>query len=620
MNKVFWSCLVGWASLAMSCGRQQGHRLQDVKVLTNQVGYDSVSPKQAVISAHRKMDIDAFSLVDALNDSVVYQGKVLYKGPVDKWKDWQFWSLDFSTFRRPGRYYLKVAAGGGYALSHPFTISTDVLERNTLSDVVYYFKGQRCSGLFDQADRHLALPDGKGTVDVAGGWYDATGDYGIHFTQLSQTAYFNTQQVPMTAFSLLKTYEVLKKRHNINFSQYERRVIDEAMFGADFLVRMHIRGGSFYTAIAAPGAAKLASDRHLAVVIPDSIYQNLKRVGHPADDFRKGLHIQFKPVISSFRAGGGIAIAALALAATMDDSGDYPKEAYLSAAEDAFQFLQKNNLHVINDGKENIVDDYCALLAATELYKATGKSVYLDAAGVRADRLMDRLTNWKDYSNYWRADDKDRPFFNPADAGLPVVSLLEYYEVAGQSARSGVLAAVKKSLTFYLAITSEVTNPFGYARQLVQDTTGSRYSTFFFPHNTETAFWWQGENARIASLAAAARMAMPYFKSADPAFEQSLQRYAWNQLDWILGMNPYDACMLDGKGFNNPQYNFLGTYQYTVAPGGIVNGITAGMHDRHDIDFDIPYSATGEDNDWRWVEQWLPHAAWYLFAVALNNN
>jgi hypothetical protein len=25
---------------------------------------------------------------------------------------------------------------------------------------------------------------------------------------------------------------------------------------------------------------------------------------------------------------------------------------------------------------------------------------------------------------------------------------------------------------------------------------------------------------------------------------------------------------------------------------------------------------TGADHDWRWAEQWLPHATWYMLAVA----
>ncbi len=100
---------------------------------------------------------------------------------------------------------------------------------------------------------------------------------------------------------------------------------------------------------------------------------------------------------------------------------------------------------------------------------------------------MERLTAWKSYRDYWRADDTDRPFFHPSDAGLPVVSLLNYLTVADSSRRTAVLEAVWRSLHFELAITREVVNPFGYARQLVQNTTGRRYSAFFFPHNTEAA-------------------------------------------------------------------------------------------------------------------------------------
>ncbi len=38
--------------------------------------------------------------------------------------------------------------------------------------------------------------------------------------------------------------------------------------------------------------------------------------------------------------------------------GDFTARDYLKAAEDAFAFLEKNNLLFANDGKENILDDY----------------------------------------------------------------------------------------------------------------------------------------------------------------------------------------------------------------------------------------------------------------------
>lgn len=40
------------------------------------------------------------------------------------------------------------------------------------------------------------------------------------------------------------------------------------------------------------------------------------------------------------------------------------------------------------------------------------------------------------------------------------------------------------------------------------------------------------------------------------------------------------------------------------------------LHDEHGIDFQLSFAETGGDHDWRWGEQWLPHAAWYLAAVA----
>jgi hypothetical protein len=194
---------------------------------------------------------------------------------------------------------------------------------------------------------------------------------------------------------------------------------------------------------------------------------------------------------------------------------------------------------------------------------------------------------------------------------------LKYVEISGGTERNAALDAARKSLEFELAVTAEVTNPFGYSRQFVQDKTGARRTSFFFPHNTETEPWWQGENARLGSMAAAARLALRHFNRQEE-FGRSLESFSRDQLNWILGLNPYDSSMLEGKGRNNPAYMFFDSYEYTNAPGGIVNGITAGIKDEQDIDYYLQFSQTGKDDDWRWAEQWLPHAAWYLYAVSLG--
>jgi hypothetical protein len=232
--------------------------------------------------------------------------------------------------------------------------------------------------------------------------------------------------------------------------------------------------------------------------------------------------------------------------------------------------------------------------------------------------LLARLTTSGNYRDYWRADEKDRPFFHAADAGAPVVTLLGYYDLADAPTQARIKEAIKGSLGFELWVTGEVPNPFGLARQYVQSGNGARRSTFFYPHDSDTAPWWQGENARLASLAVAANLAIPLYPE-DLAFQSKLRAYAADQLDWILGMNPFDASMLQGTGRNNPEYMFFGTWQYRSAPGGICNGITSGFKDEHDIDFNVPSSVTGQDSDWRWAEQWLPHAAWFLLAAASAN-
>ncbi|HZY40177.1 MAG TPA: glycoside hydrolase family 9 protein [Mucilaginibacter sp.] len=587
---------------------------QSIKIVTNQVGYESGKAKRAIIVADEKLNITQFQLVDANTGSPVFTGKPVYSGPVDKWKHFQFWTIDFSSYTTPGKYRLTATMSKGTISSYPFSIGDGILEKATVSDVVYYFKGQRSSGLFDKADRHIALAGTTDTVDAHGGWYDATGDYGKHLSHLSFSNYFNPQQISFTDWSLFKTYELLSHRLGTDFRQIDRRILDEAMYGADYLTRLHVKGQSFYRSVGAPGPGKLPQDRRIG---PDEGNYRIKATKDQSFTSKPAAK-SWRSYQASYRSGAGMAIAALALASTYSVSGDYSNADYLKAAEDAFAFLEKENSAMDYDGKENILDDYCALSAATELFRVTQKDVYQKAAEKRANNLINRLASWQSYRNYWRADDKDRPFFHAADAGLPVVSLLNYYPLASANMQAKIKNAVKASMEFELNTTREVNNPFGYSRQLVQDTLGNRRTSFFFPHGSDAAPWWQGEDARLASIAAAARMAAAVFKD-DTAFHDQLDSFALDQLNWILGLNPFDASMLQGTGHNNPGYGFFGTTEYTNAPGGIVNGITSGFENEDDIDFNLPYTQTHKDADWRWAEQWLPHTTWYLLAVSLQD-
>jgi hypothetical protein len=588
-----------------------------VRVLVDQVGYEPQATKQAlVVGAKGDAAPGNFALIHVDSGKTALEGPLRPSGNVFDWRDMVFWSADFSAWREPGRYAVRVTSSDGPVISSPFTIDKEVLERQTLSNVLYYFKGQRASGDFDRADRRLAIPDEPDKfLDAHGGWYDATGDYGIHLSHQNLTSYFNPQQVPLVAWSLLSSYRVLEARGDDNFTEYRRRMLDEGLYGADYLVRIKRRDGSFFESISAPGKRKLAKDRGIGnpnwrTQIKTSTADSTE---HHVDTVSPHTYE------ASFRAGGGMAIAALALASTMPEEGDFTRARYLQKAKDAFRFLTQHNRELLNDGVENIVDDYCVLMAATELYRASHEDQYRTAASARARSLMARLTTTGTWHDYWRADNRTRPFFHPSDAGLPVISLLNYYNVASPEEQKSIRSAVRRSLQFELQVTGEVNNPFGYARQLVRMGDGTVRTAFFFPHDTEAAPWWQGEDARLASLAAAARMSMTLFAD-DPEFQSALGNYAWNQIHWILGRNPFDVSLLIGSGHGDAAYMFFQSYKYTNAPGAIVNGITASADSEDGIAFNQGFAVTGKDEDWRWTEGWLPHSAWYLYAISLPSQ
>jgi hypothetical protein len=302
-----------------------------------------------------------------------------------------------------------------------------------------------------------------------------------------------------------------------------------------------------------------------------------------------------------------MAIAALARISQWKKHGAFTSQQYLDGAKRAFAHLLINNTKYDDDGKENIIDDYCALMAATELWIATDSSIYRDEARKRAQHLENRMTNY----GWFRSNDGNRPFWHAADAGLPVVALVRYLKKeTGTNERAAATNVIKKALDHDLAITNKVNNPFGYARQsfLFKDTIKDG---FFIPHDNETGWWWQGENARLGSLATAAmlggRIAYPH-----TAIKNSLDQYAMQQVSWILGCNPYSVCFMYGFGQNNVPY-MHSNYGHGSGKGGISNGITGkeGNGDGSGIDF----KTTAEGNEWRWTEQWIPHAAWFLQAI-----
>ncbi|MEI7899549.1 MAG: glycoside hydrolase family 9 protein [bacterium] len=585
MNRTLLVTLLG-----LTCGFGPQAEAAAFEILVNHLGYDVRDSKRLVVQSAEEAALEKFQVFDS-EGRVAFEGPLQKVGTVDGWKGRFFHQGDFTALVRPGKYYIQ--AGG--VRSESFVLGERLLPEACLSGLVYYFRIQRCSGAYDKADRSLPFfgEPQRPRVDVHGGWYDASGDVSKYLSHLSEAIYMNPQQAPMAVWCFLQAADLLRTQK----SQRLRAVIpllrEEALHGADFLMRMQDASGYFYTSV------------------HDSCSQDPARreiCGY------KGLsHAKHGETQAGIREGGGMAIAALARASMLKKSGDYTPAQYLAAAEKGFQHLTAHNLEYVDDHKENIIDDYCGLLAAAELYSATTNAAYLESARTRAESLSKRISKDDRYAGWWRADeDGTRPFFHAVDAGLPVVALCRYLQVESDADRKAVIGkAVTESLRFELAITKEVANPFGYARQYIKDPDGKR-GAFFMPHRNETGYWWAGENARLASLSAAALLGST---SAPPELASELRTYAGSQVNWILGLNPYDMCMLQGKGRNNP-----GDYEAGAPnpPGGICNGITSGVEDEREIAFLPPPYGRRADWSWRWSEQWIPHSAWMILALAAD--
>jgi hypothetical protein len=555
-------------------------------ILVNHLGYDAVGPKKVVVQADAPTGIDRFQVVDS-NDRTAFEGSLSKPEKVDRWKRWVFQRGEFSALDRPGSYRVRI--GGRH--SEPFVIAAEVLEETCLPDLYFYFKSQRSSGAWDRADRHVSLYGSKrAPVDVHGGWFDASGDVSKYLSHLSYANYLNQQGTPIVVWGMLEAAALLKEHKSLRLRTVSGWFVEEALYGADFLVRMQDPAGYFYMSVF-DGWSWDPAKRQISAY---NTQEGIRNANYQA----------------GFREGGGVTIAALARAAALKRDGEYRSARYLAAAEKGFAHLQAHNLEYVDDHQENILDDYAALLAATELYLASHRPGHLQAARVRAESLVRRLDRDDRWKGYWRAGaDGKRTFFHAVDAGLPVVALLRYADAEPEAARrQAALAAVSTSLAFELAVTDEVPNPFGYARQYVTEPGGARHTGFFFPHHNESGYWWQGENARLGSLSTAALLAARRI----PERAVPLRRYAADQLDWILGLNPYDMCMLQGRGRRNPDL----LPENPNAPGGVCNGITSGFADEHDIDFMPEPQSRDPLQNWRWAEQWLPHGAWLMLALS----
>jgi hypothetical protein len=561
-------------------------------IYVNQAIFPPTGAKIAVIGSTTTLP-SVFTIIDTTG-ATVFNGHLSKPQKIDDWAPGKhFYQADYSTFNTPGTYRLNIAS----VTSEKFTIGDADWARPLVSAIIHYYHGQRANTPQEiAADSHLLLYGSDRRVDLHGGWCDASGDVSKYFSHLAYANFMSPQQTPLVTWSLVNAGE--KLRPALAKWGLTDSLLAEALWGADYITRSLSPEGYFYMTI----FSYFKKDPEARRVV------GLHANSVTTDEYQ-----------CAFREGGGMAIAALARISRWGKSGDYTPQQYLDAARRAYAHLVVNNTKYDDDGKENIIDDYCALMAATELWIATDSNYYRDQARIRAAHLNTRMTP----AGYFISDDGSRPFWHASDAGLPIVALTRYLDKEEDTSfRTPALSTIRQALAYNLRVTAGVPNPFGYARQTFRYK-NSIVDGFFIPHDNETGWWWQGENARLASLATAALLGRRLLSASTPSPASSipsldsLSVFASRQLSWILGCNPYSICFMYQFGKNNVPY-MSSNYGHGSQMGGISNGIT-GMKD-HGDGSGIDFRTSDNGNEWRWTEQWIPHAAWFLQAITAMSS
>jgi hypothetical protein len=116
------------------------------------------------------------------------------------------------------------------------------------------------------------------------------------------------------------------------------------------------------------------------------------------------------------------------------------------------------------------------------------------------------------------------------------------------------------------------------------------------------AGWYVGINANLASagvgLARAGRLL------GNGRWTALAQR----QLDWIFGVNPYNATTVMGVGHSNPQHMFGTEYDPPTPflPGAVLNGISGDKDDHPQL----------RPGDWHECEYWTPMTGFTMWLLA----
>lgn len=480
--------------------------------------------------------IKRFSVIDRKSEEVVYQGKVGKAfgryGPFEKGH-----RLDFSAFEQSGEYYIRSDDGTS---SPVFRIDQDVYD-GAADFALRYMRQQRT--LFNpylQDSCHTAdgftmyassvgLPDST-RLDVGGGWHDAS-DY----LQYATTSANATYHMLMAYRDFPSVFSDTKQANGLEGSNGIADILDEAIWGLDWLAKMHPEPHMMFN--------QIADDRdHASMRLPglDSLYGR----GHE----RPVYFIDGKPqqrgeflnntTGTSSTAAKFVGAFGLGYQLLKSVQKEYA-ENLLEKAKSAYDYahIQPGVTQTVSVkspyiyAEENWVDDM--ELAEATMYQLNGDQSHLTKALDYARK--ETVTPWmiRDTANHYQY----YPFINLGHAEL---------------ARNAEGKTQREALAYYQ-------DGIHHVYQRAKENMFLRGVPFIWCSNNLTTsfaiqcFWYRE-------------------LSGDDQFQELEQA----NFDWLFGVNPWGTCMVyglpaDGDTPQDPHSAFTYLHGYPI-DGGLVDG------------------------------------------------
>ncbi len=505
-----------------------------------------------------------------------------------------FYMGDFSQIKKEGMYQVVV----GRERSVPFFIHPEVWRR-TLPKAFGFYPQQRCG--IAVPNRHPAchlddarIRGGGRRLDVTGGWHDA-GDTRKWMQTALHSGYCMTQMARHLGADWNSDGKGLAP------------VLEELRWGNRYWLKMQDSDGRVWSDTAG-GVNGDDSDNHWTDNLSNTVDDRFVNPNKPGA-------VQALFVATQSR-----------LFKMFQEEDPSYAQTCLAAGLTCWQASRRGN---------DIPEIAWWLLAALGLHEATRQDEWKQEAVKLAGRLLERqnqvflagqkavrgfwLTASRSVLNgFWPTEDEQAigsqpgrdlfPFASSWMSAIPALAILElvrYFPDHPETSRWR--DAVKMYLEDYIRplVGKSAYQIIPYAVFLDSPTAekyrplaGDMTYRFFMPVRRE--FFWQGLTSHLQSHAVLLAIAAKAFNN------EEYRELAYRQMEWIMGANPFGACLMTGEGLRNPypHSRFTG-----LVVGGIMNGIAGNVQDEPVLDVEVGI-------DWRTTEYWCPHNGWYLWAVS----